>query len=79
MSVRATHYPKEGLEKIVLERKKESMHSVWIGQLVAKSLGGGIDSRKEIDLWLLQYVSKVKWRNPGEEAVLSPTPRCNSY
>ena len=43
----------KGLEKIVLERKKESIRSAWIGQLVAESLGGGIDSRKEIDLWLL--------------------------
>ena len=40
----------KGQEKIVLERKKESMRSAWIGQLVAESLGGGIDSRKEIDL-----------------------------
>ena len=47
----------KGLEKIVLERKKESMHSAWIGQLVAESLGGSIDSRKEIDLWLLQLHS----------------------
>ena len=39
----STHYPKKGLEKIVLERKKESMYSAWIGQLVAESLGGGID------------------------------------
>ena len=31
----------------------ESMRSAWIGQLVAESLGGGIGSRKEIDLWLL--------------------------
>ena len=31
------------------------MRSAWIGQLVAESLGGGIDSRKEIDLWLLQF------------------------
>ena len=30
------------------------MRSAWIGQLVAESLDGGIDSRKEIDLWLLQ-------------------------
>ena len=44
----------KGLEKIVLERKKELMRSVWIGQLVAESFGGGIDSRKVIDLWLLQ-------------------------
>ena len=46
-------YPK-GTRKIVLERKKESMRSAWIGQLVAESLGGSIDSRKEIDQWLLQ-------------------------
>ena len=43
----------KGLEKIVLERKNESMCSAWIGQLVAESLGGVIDSQKEIDLWLL--------------------------
>ena len=49
---------KKGIEKIVLERKKESMHSAWIGQLVAKSLGGGIDSRKDIDLWQLQTQHK---------------------
>ena len=42
------------VNKKVLERKKESMRSAWIGQLVAESLGGGIDLRKEIDLWLLQ-------------------------
>ena len=30
------------------------MRSAWIGQLVAESLSGGIDSRKKIDLWLLQ-------------------------
>ena len=30
------------------------MLSAWIGHLVAESLGGGIDSRKEIGLWLLQ-------------------------
>ena len=30
------------------------MHSAWIGQLMVESLGRGIDSRKEIDLWLLQ-------------------------
>ena len=36
----STHYPK-GTRKIVLERKKESMRSAWIGQLVAESLGGG--------------------------------------
>ena len=47
----STDYQK-GQEKIVLERKKESMRSAWIGQLVSESLGGGIDSRKEIDLWL---------------------------
>ena len=46
----------KGLEKIVLERKKESMRSAWIGQLVAESLGGDVDSRKEIDLWLLQIL-----------------------
>ena len=46
--------PKKGLEKRVIQRKKESMRSYWIGQLVAESLGGGIDSRKEIDPWLLQ-------------------------
>ena len=40
----------KGLEKIVLERKEESMRSSPIGQWVAESLGGGIDSRKEIDL-----------------------------
>ena len=34
----STHYPKE-TRKIVLERKKESMRSAWIGQLVAESLG----------------------------------------
>ena len=50
----STHYPK-GTRKIVLERKKESMRSAWFGQLVAKSLGGSIDSRKEIDLWLLHH------------------------
>ena len=48
----STHYLK-GTRKIVLERKKESMRSVWIGQLVAESLGGGIDLQKEIYLWLL--------------------------
>ena len=32
------------------------MRSAWIGQLVAESLGGGIDSQKEIDLWLLQML-----------------------
>ena len=48
----------KGLEKIVLERKKESMRSARIGQLVAESLGGDIDSRKEIDLWLLQIQHK---------------------
>ena len=31
------------------------MPSVWIGQLVAESLGRGIDSQKETDLWLLQF------------------------
>ena len=46
--------PKKGTRKIVLEKKKESMRSACIGQLVAELLGGGIDSRKEIDLWLLQ-------------------------
>ena len=30
-----------------------------IGQSIAESLGGGIDSRKEIDLWLLQMVSSI--------------------
>ena len=35
----STDYQK-GLEKIVLERKKESMRSAWIGQLEAESLGG---------------------------------------
>ena len=50
------------LEKIVLERKKESMRSAWIGQLVAESLGGGINSRKEIiDLWLLQVIEDVEY------------------
>ena len=44
------------LEKIVLERKKESMCPAWISQLAAESLGGGIDLRKEIDLWLLQVL-----------------------
>ena len=34
------------------------MHSAWIGQLVAESLGEGIDLRKEIDLWLLQMAQK---------------------
>ena len=38
------------LEKIVLERKEESMHSVLIGQCMAESLGGGIDLQEEIDL-----------------------------
>ena len=27
-----------------------------IGQCVAESLGGGIDSREKIDLWLLQFI-----------------------
>ena len=40
----------KGLEKIVIERKKESMCSSLIGQCIAESLGGVIDSRKEIDL-----------------------------
>ena len=31
------------------------MRSAWIGQLVAESLGRDIDSRKEIDLWLLHH------------------------
>ena len=53
----STHKKKKGQEKIVLERKKELMRSAWIGQLVAKLLGGGIDLRKEIDLWLLQNSS----------------------
>ena len=44
----------KGLEKIVLERKKESMRSAKIDQLVAESLSGGIGLRREIDLWLLQ-------------------------
>ena len=57
-------YQKE-LEKIVLERKKESMWSTWIGQLVAESLGGGIDSRKEIDLWLLQYLILLRVKQGG--------------
>ena len=35
------------------------MRSAWIGQLVAESLGGGIDSRKEIDLWLLKFHSTI--------------------
>ena len=34
--------PKKGLEKIVLERKKESMRSAWIGQLVTESLSGAL-------------------------------------
>ena len=35
----------KGLEKLVLERKKESMCSASaVGQCVAESLGGGIDS-----------------------------------
>ena len=53
--------PKNGLEKIVLERKKELMCSTRIGQLVAESLGGGIDSRIEIDLCLLQVVSSLSF------------------
>ena len=32
---------KKGLEKIVLERKKISMRSAWIGQLAAELLSGG--------------------------------------
>ncbi len=52
----------KGLEKIVLEKKKESMHSAWIGQLVAELLGGCIDSRKEIDLWLLNCLMRYKRR-----------------
>ena len=35
------------------------MRSAWIGQLVAESLGVGIDSWKEIDLWLLQSQSDM--------------------
>ena len=45
----------KGREKIVLERKKESMRSAWIGQLVAESLGGDIDLQKEIDLRLRHF------------------------
>ena len=61
---------KKKLEKIVLERKKETMHSAWFGQLVAESLGRSIDSRKEIDLWLLQiqkalYFPKVLLASSG--------------
>ena len=57
-------YQKE-LEKIVLQKKKKSMRSLWIGQLVAESLGGGIDSRKEIDLWLLQYLILLRVKQGG--------------
>ena len=62
----ARYYPllsadyQKGLEKIVLERKKESMRSAWIAQLVAESLGRGIDSLKKIDLWLLQVFQNNK-------------------
>ena len=40
----------KGLEKIVLERKKESMSFALIGQCVTESLGEGIDSREKINL-----------------------------
>ena len=56
----------KGLGEIVLERKKESMHSAWIGQLVAESLGGGIDSRKEIVLWLLHHLL-LRWKADREK------------
>ena len=39
------------------------MRFAWIGQLVAESLGGGIDSRKEINLWLLQTPLLVSFSN----------------
>ena len=44
LSILLAHFQK-GLEKIVIERKKESMR-----QCGAESLGGGIDSREKIDL-----------------------------
>ena len=49
----STHYPK-GTRKIVLEEEGINALCLMIGRLVAESLGGGIDSRKEIDLWMLQ-------------------------
>ena len=49
-----------GQEKIVPERKKESMRSARWLVCVAESLGGGIDSREKTDLWLLQ-VYQLLW------------------
>ena len=42
------------------------MRSAWIGQLVAESLGEGIDSRKEIDLWLLHH-PLLRWKADREK------------
>ena len=55
-----------GLSDFIFSTKRDEKNSSWeveginalcqlIGQWVTDSLGGGIDSRKEIDLWLLQY------------------------
>ena len=51
-------------------RKGEGINALLqvIGQWVTESLGGGIDSREEIDLWLLHIYNpnqtfQVHWRN----------------
>ena len=32
-----------------------------------------------LTLSIIRYVSRVKWSNPGNGVVPSPTPRCSSY
>ena len=57
------------LSDLVRSTKRDKKESSWeeeginllcqlIGQWVTESLGGGIDSQKEIDLWLLQNTEK---------------------
>ena len=55
MALRPSTHKKKGLEKIVLEEEKNNALCQLNGLRVTDSLGGGIDSQKEIDLWLLHH------------------------
>ena len=60
----STPYPKGTRKNSSWEEEGINELCQLIGQWVTKSFGGGIDSRKEIDLWLLQIFG-MTW--PGIE------------
>ena len=58
----------EGSMEVLLFERVNALCPL-IGQCVAESLGGGIDSREKIDLWLLQ--KPLKMLKKSQEALVA--------